>query len=202
MNQKLHSRKIYNPGDPDILKEQDQAMELLCEYNSTPPGDLHKRRELLEKMLGYAGTGVWIEPPFHANWGGKFCHFEDGVYANFNLTLVDDTDIYIGADTMIGPNVTIIAGNHPISPKLRQKHLQYNLPVHIGANCWIGAGAVILPGVSIGDNSIIGAGSIVTRDIPANVIAAGNPCRVLRDITEQDDLYYDHDKPIDPVWFK
>lgn len=118
------------------------------------------------------------------------------MYANFNLTLVDDGHIYIGDKTMIGPNVTIATAGHPILPSLREKAMQYNIDVHIGKNVWIGAGAVILPGITIGDNTVIGAGSIVTKDIPANVVAVGNPCRVMREIGKHDEEFYYKDRRI------
>ena len=113
-----------------------------------------------------------------------------------NLTLVDDTHIYIGDCTMIGPNVTIATAGHPIEPGLRSRGLQYNMPVHIGKNCWLGAGVIVMPGVTIGDNTVIGAGSIVTRDIPANVVAVGNPCRVMRPVGERDRQYYFRDRKV------
>ena len=136
------------------------------------------------------------QPPFHANFGGKHIHFGNNVYANFNLTMVDDTHIYVGDYTMIGPNVTVATAGHPILPELREKAYQYNASVRIGRNCWIGAGAIILPGVSIGDNTVIGAGSVVTKDIPQNVVAVGNPCKVKREINERDKKYYFRDKKI------
>jgi galactoside O-acetyltransferase len=131
-------------------------------------------------MFAELGDGCYLEPPFHANFGGAHVHFGKNIYANFNLTLVDDTHIYVGDNTMFGPNVTIATAGHPISPPLREQGLQYNLPVHIGSNCWLGAGAIVLPGVTIGNNVVIGAGSVVTKDLPDNVVAVGNPCRVLR----------------------
>ena len=133
-------------------------------------------------MLAEAGENCWVQPPMHANWGGRHLHLEDWVYINSGLTAVDDTHIYIGEHTMIGPNVTLALAAHPLSPAMREKGLQYNQPIHIGRNCWIGAGAILLPGVSVGDNSVIGAGSVVTKDIPANVVAVGGPCRVLHPI--------------------
>ena len=148
-------------------------------------------------MFAEIGKDCYIEPPLHANWGGHHVHFGNKVYANFNLTLVDDTHIYVGDCTKFGPNVTIATAGHPILPQLRQKQYQYNFPVHIGKNCWIGAGAVITPGVTIGDNTVIGAGSVVTKDIPANVVAVGNPCRVMREIGEKDRKYYFRDNEID-----
>ena len=116
---------------------------------------------------------------------------------NFNLTMVDDTHIYVGNHTMFGPNVTIATAGHPVLPDLRIYGYQYNMPVHIGRNCWLGAGVVVLPGVTIGDNTVIGAGSIVTKDIPANVVAVGNPCKVLREINEKDREYYFRDRKMD-----
>ena len=113
------------------------------------------------------------------------------------MKVPDDTHIYVGDYTMIGPNVTIATAGHPILPVLREQAYQYNASVHIGRNCWLGAGVIVLPGVTIGDNSVIGAGSIVTKDIPANVIAVGNPCRVLREISDHDREYYFKDKKID-----
>jgi galactoside O-acetyltransferase len=121
----------------------------------------------------------------------------DYVYANFNLTLVDDGNIYIGDKVMFGPNVTVATANHPILPELREKLLQYNKDIHIGNNVWIGSGAVIVPGITIGDNSVIGAGSIVTKDIPANVVAYGNPCKVVREISEHDREFFYKNEVID-----
>ncbi|WP_257001035.1 sugar O-acetyltransferase [Terribacillus saccharophilus] len=145
---------------------------------------------MLKEMFAEIGEGCYIEPPLHANWGGNHVHFGKNVYANFNLTLVDDTHIYIGDYTMVGPNVTIATAGHPILPELREKAYQFNVPVTVGRNCWIGAGAILLPGISVGDNTVIGAGSVVTRDIPPNVVAVGNPCRVLREITDHDKEFY------------
>ena len=166
-------------------------------------GKLISRGEkLLRKMFAEIGEGCYIEPPLHTNMGGHHVHFGNNVYANFGLTLVDDTHIYVGDNTMFGPHVTVATAGHPIDPHLREKGLQYNMPVSIGRNCWIGAGAVILPGVTIGDNVVIGAGSVVTKDIPANVVAVGNPCRVLREISNHDRIYYFKDRKIDwdRVW--
>ena len=138
------------------------------------------------------GEGCWIEPPLRANWGTHTL-LGNHVYANFNLTLVDDTQVTIGDYVMIGPNVTISAAGHPICPDLRREAMQFNFPVRIEENVWIGAGAIILPGVTIGKNSVIGAGSVVTRDIPENVVAMGVPCRVVRPIGERDKEYYFRD---------
>ncbi|MBE6808057.1 MAG: sugar O-acetyltransferase [Ruminococcaceae bacterium] len=194
---KIHSGELYLPNDKDIMAEQLLCLEKLYNFNATRPTEYEKREKMLKEMFAEIGDGCYIEPPFHSNWGGKHCHFGKNVYANFNLTLVDDTHIYIGDYTMIGPNVTVATAGHPILPELRQKGYQYNFPVTIGKNCWIGAGAVIVPGITIGDNVVIGAGSVVTKDIPSNVVAVGNPCRILREIGERDKEYYFKNRKID-----
>ncbi len=196
MKEDLHGEKLYLPNDEEIVKVQTRCLDRLYDYNMTRPTEPKKREALLKEMFAEIGENCYIEPPLHSNFGGHHTHLGKGVYANFNLTLVDDTHIYIGDYTMIGPNVTIATAGHPILPELRKKAYQYNSPVHIGKNCWIGAGVVILPGVSIGDNTVIGAGSIVTKDIPADVVAVGNPCKVLREIGEHDREYYFRDKKI------
>lgn len=202
MKEKIHTGELYLPNDPEILSEQQQYLERLYDFNLTRPSEAEKRQKMLKEMFAEIGEGCYIEPPFHANFGGKNVHFGKGVYANFNLTLVDDTHIYVGDFTMFGPNVTVATAGHPILPELREQVYQYNFPVHIGRNCWIGAGAVIVPGVSIGDNTVIGAGSIVTKDIPSDVVAVGNPCRVLRPISEHDKEFYFKDRKIDPEILK
>ena len=190
MKERLHTGELYLPGDEEIMKEQVVYQDKLCDYNMTKPSESEKRMEMLKDMLGDCGEGVYIEAPFYSNFGGHHCHFGNMVYANYHLTCVDDTHIYVGDYTMFGPNVTIATAGHPILPELREQLYQYNMPVHIGRNCWIGAGAVILPGVTIGDNSVIGAGSVVTKDIPSHVIAAGVPCKVIREITEDDIIFW------------
>ena len=193
---KLHSGELYLPGDEEIMKEQLMCLEKLYDFNNTRPSELDKREIMLKEMFAEIGSDCYIEPPLHSNWGGKHVHFGKSVYANFNLTLVDDTHIYVGDYTMFGPNVVVATAGHPILPELREQVYQYNASVKIGRNCWIGAGAIIVPGVTIGDNTVIGAGSVVTKDIPSNVVAVGNPCRVLREINEHDKKYYFKDRKI------
>ena len=136
----------------------------------------------MKEVFAECGEDCYIELPFRANWGGHHLHFGSGIYANFNLTLVDDGHIYVGDKVMFGPNVTITTASHPVDPELRAKGLQYNKDVYIGENAWIAANVVIFPGVHIGKNAVIGAGSVVTKDIPDGVVAVGNPCRVLRSV--------------------
>ncbi len=194
----LHSGELYFPLAGEITELQTKCLEKLYDYNRTRPSEGEKREAMLRDMFAELGEGCYIEPPFHANWGGRFVHFGKNVYANFGLTLVDDTHIYVGDFCMFGPHVTVATAGHPILPPLREQGLQYNAEVHIGKNCWIGAGALVMPGVTIGDNCVIGAGSVVTRDIPANVVAVGNPCRVLRPIGERDREFYFRDRKIPP----
>lgn len=196
IEEKMHAGELYIATDEELMKKQAKALDLQYEYNLTRPSDGEKRTALLREMFAEIGEGCYIEPPLHANWGGSHVHFGRGVYANFNLTMVDDTHIYVGDYTMFAPNVTLATGTHPVEPSLREKGYQYNLPINIGKCCWICAGAVILPGVTIGDNTVVGAGSVVTRDLPANVVAFGNPCRVVREISERDREYYFKDRKI------
>ncbi|MCF0132981.1 MAG: sugar O-acetyltransferase [Blautia sp.] len=196
--EKMHSGKIYDPGEQELLEEQFVYMNLLHQFNTANPTDFEKKESLLKQIFAEIGEGCFITAPFYANWGGHHVHFGKGIYCNYGVTMVDDTHIYVGDYTQFGPNVVVATAGHPILPELRGKNpLQYNVPVVIGKNCWIGAGAIILPGITIGDNTVIGAGSVVTKDIPDNVIAVGNPCRVVRSIGVHDHDYYYKDRRID-----
>lgn len=194
--EKMHGGALYDPQDEVLMKEQLACLDRLYDFNRTRPTELAKREAMLKEMFAEIGEGCYIEPPFHANFGGRHVHFGKKIYANFNLTLVDDTHIYVGDFTMFGPNVVVASAGHPIDPALREQGLQYNAPVHIGKNCWIGAGAIIVPGITIGDNVVVGAGSVVVKDLPSGVVAVGNPCRVLREINEHDREFYFKDKRV------
>lgn len=197
IDKKLHNGDLYLPGDKEVMDFQRQCLEKLYDYNMTRPNEVEKRQEMLKDMFAEIGEGCYIEPPFHSNFGGNHVHFGKKVYANFNLTCVDDTHIYVGDYTMFAPNVVLATAAHPILPELRQQAYQFNMPITIGKNCWLGAGVIVLPGVTIGDNTVIGAGSIVTKDIPANVVAVGNPCKVMREINDYDKEYYFKDRKIE-----
>ena len=197
MKDKMHTGELYFPGDGEIMEWQVKCLDRLYEFNMTRPTEGEKRQAMLKEMFAEIGEGCYIEPPFHSNFGGAHVHFGKNVYANFNLTCVDDTHIYVGDYTMFGPNVIVATAGHPILPELREKGYQYNMPIHIGKNCWIGAGAIILPGITIGDNVVVGAGSVVTKDLPSNVVAVGNPCRVLREVSEHDREYYFKNRKIE-----
>lgn len=187
---KMHTQALYHPDDPAIAALQLDCLEKLYDYNQTRPGEQAKRQQLLQAMFAELGAGCYIEPPLHANFGGRHVHFGEGVYANFNLTLVDDTHIYVGAHTMFGPNVTLATAGHPLAPALRAQGYQYNAAITIGENCWLGAAVVVLPGITIGNNVVIGAGSVVTKDLPDDVIAYGNPCKVARKLNQHDREFY------------
>ncbi|PML80667.1 sugar O-acetyltransferase [Enterovibrio norvegicus] len=193
--EKMRSQKVYFSNDETLIAEQMQCLETLYDFNHSRPSEVQKRQTLMKQIFASVGEGCYIEPPLRANWG-RHTHLGKHVYANFNLTLVDDTDITIGDAVMIGPNVTIATAGHPIEPELRRRVGQFNIPVSIGNNVWIGANSVVLPGVTIGENTVIGAGSVVTKDIPANVVAVGSPCKVLRAIGEHDRTYYFQDRPL------
>ena len=188
---------IYDTCDKERLKEQAVWQRKLFEFNQLTPADEDKKQAYMKENFAECGDLCHIELPFHASWGGHHVHFGTSIYANFNLTLVDDGHIYVGDRVLFGPNVVVATASHPIDPKLRRQEMQYNRDVHIGENTWIATGAIILPGVTIGKNVVIGAGSVVTHDIPDNVVAFGNPCRIYKEIGEEDRLFYDHGKPID-----
>ena len=188
---------LYDPGDKEIMDEQMIYMDKLWEFNQLKPSDIDKKEAYMKEVFAECGDGNYIELPFHANWGGHHVHFGNRVYANTNLTLVDDGHIYVGDYVMFGPNVVVATAAHPVDSDLRRKGYQYNKDVYIGENSWIGAGVIIVPGVHIGSNTVIGAGSVVTRDIPDNVVAVGNPCRVLREVSDKDREFFYKDERID-----
>ena len=200
--EKIHSGEIYFPNGSEIMDEQLAYLDKMDEYNAIPRRFVERRAAMLPQMFAEVGEGCYIESPFYANWGGHHVHLGKGVYANFGATFVDDTHIYIGDATMLGPNVAIATAGHPIDPELRVRALQYNMPVRIGRNCWLGAGVIVMPGVTIGDNTVIGAGSVVTKDIPSGVVAIGNPCKVMREVGQHDREYYFRDRKIDPEIFE
>lgn len=193
----MHNTELYLPSDEELVRERTACLERLYDFNQTRPGEMEKRTAMLKEMFAEIGDGCYIEPPFHANFGGAHVHFGKNIYANFNLTMVDDTHIYVGDYTMFGPNVTVTTAGHPILPELREQGYQYNAAIHIGRNCWIGSGVMIMPGIIIGDNVVIGAGGVVTHDLPSNVVAVGTPCKVLREVGEHGREYYFKEHKID-----
>ncbi len=194
--QRMRDGRVYYCNSEELMQKQLECMENIYDYNATRPSEQEKRASLLKKIFAEIGEDGYVEPPLRANWGIN-THIGNHFYSNFNLTLVDDTDIYIGDNVLIGPNVVLATANHPVRPDIRRKAAQYNLPIHIGNNVWLGAGVIVVPGVSIGDNTVVGAGSIVTKDLPADCVAFGNPCRVHRKISERDMIFYYKDRKID-----
>lgn len=209
LKEQMQTGKVYvesghtDPEDIAYEKETEAqrllAKDLCYEYNNTRPTDIKSREEILAKLLGSAGEGLWMEPPVHFAYGSN-THVGHHVYANFNLTVVDDGECRIGNYVMFAPNVVISTTGHPVHPSFRDKGAQFSLPVTIGDHVWIGSNVTILPGVTIGENSVIGAGSVVTKDIPANVVATGVPCRVMRPITDEDIKWARKGVPMNEDW--
>lgn len=169
--------------DTEILADRERAKELLYDYNRLRPSQQGERTQLLKQLLGKTGNNLIIEPPFACDYGYNI-EVGENFYANVNLVILDGAKVSIGDSAFIAPNVGIYTAGHPLDVEQRNRGLEYALPVTIGHNVWIGVGVSILPGVTIGDNTVIGAGSVVTKDIPSNVLAVGNPCRVIKDIKQ------------------
>lgn len=179
----------YFAFDDTLLKERQIAKEILFEYNSLSPKLIQERNELLVQLLGKVGKDFFVEPPFRCDYGYNI-HIGENFYANYNLIILDGAPVTIGNNVLIGPNVGIYTAGHPIDWELRNTGLEYAYPICIGDNVWIGGNTVLNPGVSIGNNTVIGSGSVITKDLPENVIAFGNPCKVFRKITEADRKQY------------
>jgi len=186
MRERIANGKLFTDYCEGLPEDRAACKRTMCAFNLTTPDEIEKRMELMTQLFG-AQAKAWIEPPFYCCYG-KNISIGEGSYINMNCNFIDDGRITIGEKVMFGAAVTIATVGHPINPDMRE--YMYTDPVTIGDNCWIGAGAVICPGVTIGANSVIGAGSVVVHDIPANVVAVGNPCRVLREINENDRKYY------------
>lgn len=189
IKEKMRSGMLYTDMEEELEKERLACRELVYDFNHSRPSEAEQRQEILKRLLGSVGKCPWIEPPVRFAYG-KNTHIGDYFYANFNLVVVDDIEVYIGDYVMMAPNVTVTVTGHPVDAGLRRPGTQFSFPVTIEDGVWIGAGAILLPGVTIGKNSVIGAGSVVTKDIPADVVAVGNPCRVLRPVTARDREYY------------
>ena len=174
---------LYIADDPESAAENRRAMRLAAEYAALHPVDPDAARTVLADLLGSLGEGAEIRPPLFVDYG-SFISVGANTFVNYNLTALDVAAITIGADCQIGPNVQLLTPTHPVAPTPRRDKLEGARPIAIGDNVWIGGGAIVLPGVTIGDNSVIGAGAVVTRDVPANVVAVGNPARVIRSIDE------------------
>lgn len=180
--EKMLAGELYDPLDRELVEAREQARDLCQDLNATRERDLAARRTILRRLFGGGGDSVWLQPPFYCDYGANI-HLGQRVFFNFNCVVLDVCTVTIGDFTMFGPAVQIYTATHPLDAQLRRQQ-EFGKPIEIGHDCWIGGGAIILPGVKIGSKSIVGAGSVVTRDIPEGVLAAGNPCRVIRAIDE------------------
>lgn len=191
------SGEPYSPNAGQLVTERQAVKELLYDLNRLRPTEHAKKKELFQKLLGKTERSFYIELPFRCDYGSNITlgsHF----FANYNLVILDSAKVTIGDHVFMGPDVGIYTAAHPVDAGLRNRHFEYALPITIGNNVWIGGHVVINPGVSIGDNSVIGSGSVVTSNIPANVVAAGNPCKVIRAITQEDSEQYYKSFPVQP----
>ena len=179
--EKMLNGDLYLSFGEELFTERQRAKELLFDFNALRPSMVTERNTILKDLLGFMGENIFIEPPFRADYGYNIS-FGNRSYSNYNLTVLDCAKVTIGDDVLIGPNVNLFTAGHPIAVEERLSGLEYAYPITIGDRCWIGGGVTINAGISIGENTIIGSGSVVTKDIPANVIACGNPCRVIKNI--------------------
>jgi maltose O-acetyltransferase len=181
--QKMLSGELYNARDPELSGERMKTRLLLKALNDSREDEEEKRNSIIKELLPHSGKDLWLQPPFYCDYGTNI-NIGDGVFFNFNCVVLDVMQVIIGSRTMFGPNVQIYTATHPINFRERASGLEYAKPIAIGEDVWIGGSVIICPGVSIGDRSVIGAGSVVTKNIPSDVFAAGNPCQVIR-ILEQ-----------------
>ena len=180
--EKMLAGELYDPLDPELAARRERARDLCQALNATREGEQEERRRILRALFGAGGETVWMQPPFFCDYGSNI-HLGERVFFNFNCVVLDVCPVRIGDYTLFGPGVQILTPLHPMNAARRRRE-EYGAPIEIGSDVWVGAAALILPGVRIGDRAVIGAGSVVTRDVPAGVFAAGSPCRVIREITE------------------
>jgi maltose O-acetyltransferase len=180
--EKMLAGELYQAWDPDLIEGRAFAKAVLREINSAQGGNRAIIKAALGRLLGGMGADAWIEPPFHCDYG-KNIHLGDGVFFNFNCVILDGAKVEIGARSIFGPHVQIYTASHPMDSDERAKGLEFSKPISIGTDVWVGGGAIILPGVKIGNRCVIGAGSVVNRSLPDGVLAAGNPCRIIRPVT-------------------
>lgn len=188
--EKMIAGSAYQAGDKELSEERLKCRELVQEFNNTNPKQFKHRKQILAKLLGKVERMYYIEPPFHCDYGYNI-EIGEQFYANFNLIILDCAKVQIGSNVFFGSNVALYTAGHPMHPNLRNKQVEWAKPITIGDNVWFGGNVVVNPGIKIGSNSVIGSGSVISKDIPDWVFAAGNPCKVIRQITEQEkDFYY------------
>jgi maltose O-acetyltransferase len=178
--EKMLAGELYDALDPELVNGRNRARDLCQALNRTHEGDIEDRRRILTTLFGSGGDSVWMQPPFYCDYGSNI-ELGERVFFNFNCVVLDVCTVRIGSYTLFGPAVQIYTPLHPLDAEMRRRQ-EYGRPVEIGSDVWIGGGAIILPAVRIGDRAVIGAGSVVTRDVPDGVFAAGNPCRVIRTV--------------------
>ena len=183
--EKLQAGELYNGNDKELVAERINVKKLCLEYNSATYNDFQKKERLLGRIIPFKGENTWIEPDFFCDYGYNIM-FGDNFYANHNLVIIDCAEVIFGDNIFIGPNCGFYTAGHPIDYKVRNTGLEYAKPIKVGSNVWFGGNVCVMPGVTIGDNVVIGGGSVVTKDIPSGVVAVGNPCRPIKDIPESD----------------
>ena len=193
--EKMLSGKPYKGFNDELVKERQDTKEVLYDFNLLRPSEIEKRNEWIGKLFGRVGKEFYIEPPFRCDYGYNISIGEN-FYSNYNCTILDCAQVTIGNDVLFGPNVSLFTAGHPIHSVPRNEGIEYAFPITIGNNVWIGGGVIVNPGITIGDNVVIGSGSVVTKDIPPNVIAVGNPCKVLKEITDEDRNKYFRDREL------
>ena len=187
--EKMLNGKLYRGFEQKLIDERQYAKELLFEFNNLNPNEIHKRNDIIKRLFGKISDNFFIEPPFRCDYGYNIS-VGNNFYTNYNCTILDCAKVTIGDNVIFAPNVSLFTAGHPIHFELRNTGLEYAFPINIGNNVWIGGGVIINPDITIGDNVVIGSGSVVTKNIPCDSIAVGNPCKVIREITDEDKKYY------------
>ncbi len=187
--EKMISGKPYRAFGVELSSERQTAKEMIFEYNTLRPSEGFKQKEIIKKLIGQVGNDFYIEPPFRCDYGYNIS-IGQNFYSNYNCTILDCAKVTIGDNVMFAPNVSLFTAGHPIHFEARNAFIEYAFPINIGDNVWIGGGVIVNPGITIGNNVVIGSGSVVTKDIPSNCIAVGNPCKIIREITDEDKKYY------------
>lgn len=180
--EKMLAGELYDPLDPQLVEDRLRTRLLIKELNDSREDEVEERNRILKELIPHAGKGLWLQPPFYCDYGSNMIVGER-VFFNFNCVVLDVMEVKIGSRTLFGPNAQVYAATHPTNYKERSSGVEFAKPISIGEDVWVGGSAIICPGVSIGDRTIIGAGSVVTKDIPSDVFAAGNPCKVIRELT-------------------